>query len=381
MCTITICGDICPTKDTQYLFEQNNTKELFTNVLSTLKKADVLIGNLEFALTNKCAKVYKTGPILKGNTNFINVFKSTKFTALGLANNHIKDCGVEGVISTLETCKKNNIATVGAGENEIAAKKPLIIEKNGFKIGLMAFAEHEFNAAYENEAGANLLDIYDDFDAIANFKKEVDYLVVLYHGGVEYYQYPSPLLQKKCRKMIDSGADMVTCQHSHCIGTKENYNKGTIVYGQGNTIFGYRKNSKSWNEGLLLSIDLNFEEGKLSSQTNYIPIKANEKGGISLIARQASLELLNNFYENSKKITNKNFIKESWSTFCDQKKALYLPHLVGLGRVFIHLNRLVKNKLIKIVYSSKRLRITLNLIRCEAHNEVIQTILKNHKKE
>jgi len=379
MCTITICGDICPTKDTQYFFEQHNIKALFTNVLPTLKKADVLIGNLEFALTNKCSKVYKTGPILKADTNFIKVFKSTGFNALGLANNHIKDCGVEGVISTLETCKNNNIATVGAGENEVAAKKPLIIEKNGFKIGLMAFAEHEFNAAYENEAGANLLDVYDDFDVISNFKKEVDYLVILYHGGIEYYQFPSPLLQKKCRKMIDSGADMVTCQHSHCIGTKENYNNGTIVYGQGNTIFGYRKNGKSWNEGLLVKVDLNFDNGKLSSQTSYIPIVANEKGGINLITQQESEELLTNFHENSKKIQNRNFIKKSWDTFCDQKKALYFPHLFGLGRVLIHVNRLFKNKLIKIMYSSKKLRTTFNLIRCEAHNEVIQTILNNHK--
>ena len=62
--------------------------------------------------------------------------------------------------------------------------------------------------------------------------------------------------KKNAGEMIDSGADIVSCQHSHCIGTTEKYNIKILVYGQGNTLFGYRKNNKSWNEGLLLQIIL-----------------------------------------------------------------------------------------------------------------------------
>jgi len=233
---ICICGDICPTKDTKHFFENNDVNGLFNNTLPILKNADVLIGNMEFVLTDHGKSAIKTGPILTGKTNYINIFKEVNFTALGIANNHIKDCGTEGVISSLNICKQNGILTVGAGSNEKEAKKPIIIEKNGWKIGLMAFAEHEFNAAYKNEPGANLLDVYNDFDQINELKKQVDYLIILYHGGIEYYEYPSPLLQKKCRKMIDSGADYVTCQHSHLIGTEENYNDGVILYGQGNNL-------------------------------------------------------------------------------------------------------------------------------------------------
>jgi len=373
-CTITICGDICPTKDTQYLFEKNNINELFTNVLPTLKKADILIGNLEFALTNNCPKVYKTGPILKGDTNFINVFKSTGFTALGLANNHIKDCGVEGVKSTIEICKKNNIATVGVGENKVAAKKPLIIEKNGFKIGVMAFAEHEFNAAYENEAGANLLDIYEDFDLIAKTKKEVDYLLILYHGGIEYYKYPSPLLQKKCKKMIASGADLVTCQHSHCVGTIENYLDGKIIYGQGNTVFGFKKNNPNWNEGLILQVVLN----ENSKTINTIPIEAFSKG-IQLMESKKAKLFIDRISSDSKNCNNKKFIEESWIAFCERNKVSYLPFLLGMGNWGVRLNRVLRNLLIKVLYSKKRLIIVQNIIRCESHDEVIQTILKNKK--
>ena len=43
--------------------------------------------------------------------------------------------------------------------------------------------------------------------------------------------YPSPYLQKVCRKIIDYGADIIVCQHSNCIGCYENYSKGEIIYG------------------------------------------------------------------------------------------------------------------------------------------------------
>ncbi len=373
-CEIIICGDICPTKDTEHLFALEDEKGLFNNILPLFLASDVLIGNLEFPIINNGKGIKKAGPILKGEESYINIFKKSGFNVLSMANNHIKDCGEEGVLSTIGICKKNEIDVVGAGKNEVEAKKPLIIDKNGWKIGVMAFAEHEFNAAYENQAGANLLDVFHDFDAIKEIKQQVDYLIILYHGGVEYYEYPSPLLQKKCRKMIASGADLVTCQHSHCIGTTENFLDGTIVYGQGNTLFGYRKNSKNWNEGFLLKIKLNIKENALK----FVPIEA-KKQGIQLMEAKKGKARVEQFLNISKEITNKSFIVNSWEQFCNKKTALYLPYLFGFGLYFIRLNRLLKNRLICFFYGKRAMRTSHNIIRCEAHNEVLQTILNKNK--
>ena len=101
----------------------------------------------------------------------------------------------------------------------------------------------------------------------------MDYLIVLNHGGIEYYKFPSPLLQRKCREMVKCGADFVVCQHSHCIGTAENFLNGTILYGQGNSVFGYKDNSDSWNNGLLVKLTLSDLEQK---RIEYIPISAKK---------------------------------------------------------------------------------------------------------
>lgn len=370
---IVVCGDICPTEDTVEYFKKGAYQNIFNNTIPVLKAADVLVGNLEFPLITNGIGVKKTGPILKGDDNFIEIFKKINFSALSLANNHIKDCGVDGVLNTLKICKDSNIATFGAGKNIEEAKKPLIIEKNGWKIGLMSFAEHEFNAAYNDEAGANLLDVYSDFDLIKDFKKEVDYLIILYHGGIEYYRYPSPLLKQKCRKLVESGADFVTCQHSHVIGTEEDYLNGKILYGQGNTVFGYRKNSNSWNEGLLVNISLSIKGCELE----YLPIKISEEG-IFLMNKTEKEDLIVKMNERAVLIKDKAFIEKSWDLFCESQKALYLPLLLGKGRVFNKLNRIFKNKLINCFYSRKKIMITHNVVRCESHDEVIQTVFNNY---
>lgn len=93
-------------------------------------------------------------------------------------------------------------------------------------------------------------------------------MIVLYHGGKEQYRYPSPNLQKTCRKLVEKGADLVVCQHSHCIGCREEYLQGTIVYGQGNFLFDDEEN-EYWQTSLLIMISDDFE-------VKYIPLKKNK---------------------------------------------------------------------------------------------------------
>ena len=369
---IIICGDLCPTKDTKEYFENQDNDSLFNDIMPIFKNADFVLGNLEFVLTDSPKPITKAGPILHGKTSYIKTLKAAGIDAVSLANNHIKDCGEDGVLSTINACNENNIDCFGAGKNLTEAKKPYVKVVNGYKIGFISYAEQEFNVASDTEYGASFLDPYEDFDRIAEFRKQVDYLIILYHGGIEYYEYPSPLLQKKCRKFIEKGADLVTCQHSHCIGTIENYNEGSILYGQGNTLFGYREGDDSWNQGLLIKLMFNHSFKK--PELELIPIHATKKG-IRCMENTKASELLKRVYERSTNITDSKYIERKWIEFCNTKKSLYLPYLFGFGRYFISLNRILKNKIVSVFYSKRAIRTNHNVIRCEAHNEVIHTIL------
>ena len=107
----------------------------------------------------------------------------------------------------------------------------------------------------------------------------------------------------------------------------------------------------------------------------YQGIFAIPQGGIRLMDSNENQNLKNEIEQRSKKVYDPQFLEASWMKFCIQKESLYLPQYLGLNRYFIHFNRWIQNKLISILYGEKYLRSSHNIMRCEAHNEVIQTIL------
>jgi poly-gamma-glutamate synthesis protein (capsule biosynthesis protein) len=254
--SIIIGGDLVPTKTNFSLFENAYVEELFgEELLNVLNNSDIRIFNLEVPLTNEETPIKKCGPNLIAPVNTINGIRTINPTVLCLANNHILDQGKQGLASTISTLYNNHILYVGAGNDLSEAAKSLIVKKNDKTIGIYCCAEHEFGIATESGAGANPFNILTCFDHIRTVKEKCDYVIVLFHGGKEYYQYPSPNVQACCRKMAESGADLVICQHSHCIGCEEDYYGSKIIYGQGNFIFD-RSEHELCNTGLLVKVIL-----------------------------------------------------------------------------------------------------------------------------
>ena len=369
---ITIFGDICPTKDTQVAFDRGDRESIFGDTFREIESSDIVIGNLECAVTDQPKPIQKAGPVLYTGIQSIQTLKD--FDILSIANNHIRDCGDEGVMTALETCKKLGIRTLGAGKSMQEARKPLVIEKCGIKIGLMSFAEQEFNIASDIRPGACYLDLYDDFERIREFRKTVDYLIILYHGGIEYFPYASPELSRKCRKMVDCGADLISCQHSHCIGTIEQYNGSTIVYGQGNSVFGYRDGDNSWNRGLLLQVEFQKAGSSFSSLFTYKGMVATPKG-LRWMSEDASENLSNELKAREQLSQNRVAVQKEWDKFCASLGKIHLPLLLVWPRILIAINRRTGNLLIKILYGRLAYNNTHNLIRCEAHREVIDNLL------
>lgn len=370
--TLTIFGDICPVKDTAEGFASGNPRNILDDgILKLIAESDLTVGNLECAVTDNPNPIKKAGPVLYTPSRSIATLTAAGFSALSLANNHIRDCGSYGVESTIDTCKKYGISTFGAGNTVNAAKKPYIFMAKNMKIAFMSFAEEEFNAVSSDSSGAAILDVYYDFERIAKLRAEVDYLVVLFHGGIEYHPFPSPLLQKRCRRTAEAGADLILCQHSHCIGSYEKYGSATILYGQGNNLFGYRRNNDGWNRGLLVKVTIDSD----TSRIDFLPCKTCEDSVLHLCHNDEAQIIMTEFSDNSSKISSADFITEQWSCFCQKSENLNIPLLLGWNRYLIYLNRKLKGFPLRMVYGRRKRNITHNLLRCESHHEVLRTIL------
>ena len=376
---IIISADLVPTQSNKDLFDCGNIKEIFGDELcEKLVEADARIFNLEVPLYDGDSKIKKSGPSLKAPTSTMVGIKALDPTLVSIANNHILDCGKDGLDSTIELLKENNIAYIGAGQNLSCAKKPYIIEKDGKKIGVYSCAEHEFSIAAEESAGANPFDPLYSLDEIAELKAQTDFVIVLFHGGRELYRYPTPMQQKRCRRMIEKGADFVICQHSHCVGCEEKYLGGTIVYGQGNFIFDYR-NDTEWQTGLLTVIDI---EDNNCSKISYVPVQ--KQGNKVRIA--ASDEIIDGFIARSEQIKDKNFVVSAFEN--EVQKNIGWPLSVLLGKfsssfIYKALNKISikisKKYLSYKFYNEKNALSVINQINCESHREFLLTGLKQIK--
>ena len=369
---ILIAADLVPTKSNIDLFKKADVSSLLGEELFSIwNLADVRIFNLEVPLVDKKNPIDKCGPNLIAPTSTAKGIKALKPSLITLANNHIMDQGIQGLNSTREILNSYNIPYIGVGDNLFEASKPYILNQKGLKIGIYACAEHEFTIAEEDKPGANPFDPLESLDHIYNLKKKCDYIIVLYHGGKEHYRYPSPYLQKVCRKMVDKGANLVITQHSHCIGCYEEYKDSTIVYGQGNFIFD-KSNSEFWQTSLIVKFEI--ENNKV--HIDYIPI-IKKDNMIRLAKCENSQKILDSFNKRSRDILTEGYIEEQYREFAQKNIDNYLRYFSGFNKWISRIDRyLLKDFLVKIKYNKKKLLALQNYIECEAHRELVLTGLK-----
>lgn len=366
--SVLIGADIVPTNSNLDLFSEERIPELLgKELIDIINSASFFILNLEVPLTDINSPIVKEGPNLQAPTKCAAGLKAIGVNLFTLANNHILDQGEQGLNSTLQVLDHLNIEHIGAGHNLKDAAKPYFVKGKKIKYGVYACAEHEFSIAKVDSPGANPFDPLETPDRIKEIKQNCDYLIVLYHGGKEHYRYPSPDLQRICRKLVEKGADLVICQHSHCIGCKEDYQSGTIVYGQGNFLFD-QQNDECWNTSLLLSVS---EEGKI----DYIPLQKNGIG-IRLATENESNRILTEFRERSDSILNEEFVQQQYIEFANANIDYYMLFLTGLREnLFFRLvNKLSGYRLQKEIAKRHRYIIKTglrNYIECEAHRELI----------
>lgn len=362
---IIILGDVGASEFNTHAF-CDAEKDLFSfDIQDICADADAVILNLEKPLTNIISPLGKCPPDFSAPVETIHGIKLLHPKVVTLANNHIMDQCEQGLLSTKSILEENDIYYVGAGDNLTEAREPVIIKIEDANIGIYACCEKEFSYATETTPGANVFDPLETFDDIQGLRKKCDYLIVLYHGGMQGYPYPTPYQQKVCRKMCDKGADLVVCQHSHIIGCEEKYGYGRIVYGQGNFIL-EEVPDESWYSGLIIQVTI--EKDKSSVQ--YIPTLTQDH---KVILHPDSDSVRNAFIQRSQKITNKDTVDTLFSDLSNSKLSNYLIKLSGKRKLLQKIiRRLGIMKYYKRLYSKNACSLILDYLYCDSHREAIE---------
>ena len=353
---IVIGADFVPSDFNEQLFKDGNAEQIVgKEIYDIVKGADLSIFNLEVALSDHDSPINKAGVALRADPACINAYKDIGVDLLGVANNHVVDHGYEGFVSTLNTIDAAGIARVGGGFSEEEASAPKIFEIEGTKIGVYACCEHEFSGVSDYGFGSNGFDPLVSLDHIAELKAQCDYVIVLYHGGKEHYPYPSPYLRRVCRKIAEKGADIVLCQHTHCIGAEEDWHGSKIIYGQGNFVFVKDREEYPfplWFSGMLVTVDLTDDGAKYG----YVTYKTVNDG----IRISDDPELLGGFRTRTEEIKVPGFVEDSFAEYAEKTiRGRYMKHIVGHP--------------VDEEFMMARGKAIFSYIECEVHREMIVT--------
>ena len=311
-------GDVSVAKDNAALFAQKDMETLFGDTAALFDGNDFSFVNLECAITEHEGSIEKFGPPLKAPAETAEVLKMLGVDCCGLSNNHIFDYGKQGYFDTVAALNAAGLTYTGFGENYEDSRRSLIFEKGDERLAVVAVCEHEYSYALPNRMGSRPFDEFDTMLDIRAAKKVADRVVVVYHGGKEHCRYPSPRLRRACRAMVKHGADLVLCQHSHCIGCYEAFEEGHILYGQGNFHFEWEFPTRpdSWVGCLAVGYDTK------TNAVTFTPITSNGRGGIRLAKGDEGREMLSAFAARNEELKNGAWEK-GWQDFCEAHRTTY----------------------------------------------------------
>lgn len=371
---VVIGGDVCPTARDQALFEEGNAIGIFHDLLEEFTTADLGVVNLEFPLIEQPSPIRKTGPVLAASSGSVKGLVNSRIKCVGLANNHILDHGAKGVENTLRVCSRAGLLTFGAGHNRDEASEILVVKVGNLRIGLLALAEQEWSIATDHSAGANPLNAIHFVRTMQKFHGAYDFLIVLLHSGIEHYPFPTPGQMEASRFIIEQGARMVICQHSHCAGCYEAYRNGHIIYGQGNLIFDSPDREQSWNEGFLVRLVIHDD---LSFEWQPIPyVQSKAEAGARRMLPERETAFLAELSERSRAIQEPGRVKAEWDKFCAERHNYFMSCMLGHNRLLRRLNR--DNGAIARLYPEDRFLLMTNILRCDIHRETALTVLRHH---
>ena len=273
--TLFFAGDFCSTPSTKLLSVSEELKKL-------IQSCDLKIVNFEVPLKPNISLPPQRYKRFWQNDDAPVFLRELGFNLFSLANNHVFDWGEEGFKKTKAVLGTD---AFGSGYyNEAYDVK--ICEISGVKIGFLALTYAAYTGVFddvlhhEGLGCAYINDLRVNHDII-EAKKQVDYLFVLPHDGIEYIDVPLPEVMARYRDFIDYGADAVIGSHPHCPQGWEEYNGKPIFYSLGNFFFNcnedtiYREGTPYWYEGICVKMELNDMQIRykvINTKNNYVSL-------------------------------------------------------------------------------------------------------------
>lgn len=306
--TLILVGDV-------NLQHRDNPADAFRHVLPTLRKADVLFGQLEGPLSPPSTDPFFPDIPHKerwshSDPKMVEGFVAAGFAAMSCASNVTYP--PKAALNSLATLDKMGIKHCGAGHDRQAARQPAILEKGGVRFGFLSYTSVFWpvgHAAGESTPGVATVKVHTAYqpdrralempgappivltipdedelrameDDVRCLHEKTDIVVVSCHWGVSGSKEVADYQRTLGRAAIRAGADIVMGHHPHVLQEIEVYQGRPIFYSMGNFAFDWEKMLSRNLEGLLVRCVV---RKKRLAEISFVPVQRDEENLIAIL--------------------------------------------------------------------------------------------------
>ena len=228
-------------------------------VVEVAREADLFVLNLECAVSERGSPwpdpwkpfFFRAPPVAVETLVHLGV------DCVTLANNHALDFGEEALLDTFDHLSRAGIAWVGAGLDVERAQAPVVLERHGFRLGVVGLTDHpaEYAAAggRPGVAYADLSRGLPDWVVDAVRTVEADAVLVTPHWGPNMVTEPVPQVRAVSTALLEAGATFVAGHSAHVFHGVQ----GRVLYDLGDFLDDYAVDPVLRNDlGLLFLVTL-----------------------------------------------------------------------------------------------------------------------------
>ena len=250
-------GDIMLSRGVGTQIQKHGPTYPFELIAELLRNADLTFANLETQISTLGTPMARKEIHFRSEPTSVLGLMHAGIDVVSLSNNHSMDFGRDALFETIDVLSHHGIAYVGAGMNETAARRSANFTCNAVKVSVLAYSwnfyltveatadkpgvavvQRERTTEPPETANTQRKKMVQD---IKRAKEWADVVIVSFHWGWEYADYPTKTDRKTARHAVDAGADLVIGHHPHVVQGVEWYKSKLICYSLGNFIFDQRR--------------------------------------------------------------------------------------------------------------------------------------------
>lgn len=301
--------------------------DVFSSLKNVIAPYDLKYCNAETPITNGEMHGGEIGDkgtaIFAADSSFRDAILDCGFNLISLANNHVLDCGVEGIQKNKEYWESTS-AVVSGLDDDTPQSRVKIFDRNGIRIAFISYTTRVNTMRKKYVKGINLWNEQYGIRDIIYAKQNADAVIVSLHWGTEYMLGRTNREQEHISSLLSQlGVNLIIGTHPHVIQPVRWIGETLCIYSLGNCVAKQKGDELEKRIGGMVSLDIIKSNGKVTitnikTSLNYICYD-NDESNIKVVpfSELTDADLAN--HEEIGRQYGDVFVLESVNDYIDEK--------------------------------------------------------------